>query len=146
MNWNRVVVGGLVSGLVLNLGEFAIEPLMGPQMENFLRRLSLPVPTEGAMLALAAFAMVLGVVSVWLYAALTSRFGAGMRTAAVTGVLVWVLSCFFPNITIYFIGLFDAKMFWYASVWPLIETVLATMAGAKVYREGPVAPPAPVAS
>jgi hypothetical protein len=144
MNWKRVVAGGLVAGIVLNVGEFVVEPLMGPQMENFFRRLSLPMPGEASMIALAAAAMALGVVAVWLYAALKPALGAGMRTAATAGVVVWLLSCLFPNIIMLAFGLFAAKLFWFATVWPLIETVVATMAGAKLYRDDTVPAAAPV--
>jgi len=144
MNWKRIVAGGLVAGIVLNVGEFVVEPLMGPQMENFFRRLSLPVPGEGPMVALAGLAMVLGVVAVWLYAALKPAFGAGMRTAAIAGVVVWLLSCVFPNVLMLAFGLFDAKLFWFSTVWPLIETVVATMAGAKLYRDDAIRAPSPL--
>jgi hypothetical protein len=51
---------------------------------------------------------------------------------------VWALSCLFPNIAMYAFGLFTAKLFWFSSLWPLVETVIATLAGALVYRENSV--------
>lgn len=50
---------------------------------------------------------------------------------------VWTLLCLLPNITLYAFGVFDTALFWFASAWPLVETVVATIAGAKVYREAP---------
>lgn len=144
INWKRVVAGGLVAGIALNVGEFAIEPLMGPQMEVFFKRLGLPMPGEPAMAAFAVTAMLLGIVSVWLYAAIRPRYGAGPRAAVIAGVAVWALSCVFPNIAMYVFGLFDARLFWFSTLWPLVETVLATLAGAWVYREASVRAPAPI--
>jgi hypothetical protein len=135
MNWKRIIGGGLVAGLVMMVGEFGIEPLMGPYMENFFRRLGLAVPGESAMVTLAVLVVVTGIVSVWLYAAILPRYGAGIRTAVIAGTAVWGLSCLLPNIVMYAFGLYDTTLFWFASGWPLVETVVATIAGAKVYRE-----------
>jgi len=136
MNWKRIVTGGLLAGLVINLGEFGIEPLMGTQTEAFFQRLGLPTPGESVMGALAASAFVLGVVSIWLYAAIRPRYGAGVRTAIVAGVAVWALSCLLPNVALFAFGLIGSvRLFWLWTLWPLVETVLATLAGAWVYRE-----------
>ena len=133
INWRRVVASGLATGLVVNIGELVVEPLMGHQMEDFLTRLRLPVPGESAMLAIAATAFVLGVVSMWLYAAIRPLYGHGVRTAAVAGVVVWALSCLFPNIAMLGFGLYTVRLFWFASLWPLVETVIATVVGARIY-------------
>jgi hypothetical protein len=147
MNWKRIVVGGLLAGLVLNVGEFVIEPLIGTQMEDFFRRLGLPVPRESVMATLAAAAFALGIVSVWLYAAIRPRYGAGTRTAAIAGIAVWALSCLVPNVTMYAFGLIaSARLFWLWTAWPLIESVVSTIVGAWVYREDRVADRVPAAA
>jgi hypothetical protein len=143
MNWKRIAGAGLVTGIVINAGEFGIEPLLGPQMQNFFQRLGLSMPSEQTMVLLAVLTLILGVVTVWLYAALIPGFGRGMRTAAITGVVVWLLSCAFPNVAMWAFGLYDAKLFWFSTVWPLIETVVATMIGAMVYGGRAVIRPAP---
>ena len=136
MNWKRIVTGGLLAGVVLNVGEFAIEPLLGQHMETFFKRLGLAVPGEATMAALAGGAFVIGIVTVWFYAAIRPRYGAGPRTAIVAGIAVWLLSCLLPNLSLYAFGIIgDASLFWLWSLWPLVETVLASLAGAWVYRE-----------
>lgn len=135
MNWKRIVAGGLLAGLVLNVGEFVIEPLMGSQMENFFTRLGLPIPGESAMVVLGVAAFALGIVAVWLYAAIRPRYGAGPRTAVVAGLAVWALSCLFPNLALYAFGLIGGGLFWIWTLWPLVASVAATLAGAWVYRE-----------
>lgn len=134
MKWQRILGGGVVAGLVIVVGELVIEPLMGPMMERFLSRLGLPAPGEQAMLALVATMLALGIATVWLYAAIAPKYGAGMRTALIAGVVVWALSCLAPNITLVTFGVFDTRLFWFASAWPLVEHVVAAIAGAKVYR------------
>ena len=138
MNWKRIILGGLVAGLVLNVGEFVIEPLMGRHMETFFSRLGLPVPGESAMIALAGGAFLIGIITVWLYAAIRPRYGAGAQTAICAGITVWLLSCLLPNVALYAFGVIgSASLFWLWSVWPLVESVVAALAGAWLYRERP---------
>ena len=35
----------------------------------------------------------------------------------------------------YAFGLYETKMYVFVNTWPLVETVLATIAGARIYRE-----------
>ena len=135
MNWKRIVGGGVIAGLVMIVGEFAIEPLMGSFMENFFKRLGQAVPGESAMMAFAGLLIVRGIASVWLYAAIRPRFGAGWRTASLAGAMIWGLSCLFPNTAMYAFGLYDTPTYWFVLTWPLIETVASTLAGAAIYRE-----------
>jgi uncharacterized membrane protein len=92
---------------------------------------------EASMIAFAAAALALGMVAVRLYPPVTHALSAGIRTAATVGVVVWVLSCSLSNIVMHPLGISDAKLFWFATIWPLIEAVIAPMAGAKVCRHEP---------
>ena len=136
INWRRVVIAGLAVGLAINVGELAIEPLMGHQMEDFFARLKLPVPAESAMLVIGASAFALGVLTMWLYAATRPMYGGGARTASIVGLAVWALSCLFPNVAMLAFGLYTPQLFWFASLWPMVETVVATVLGARMYERG----------
>ena len=135
LNWKRVFGGGLVATLVLMVGEFAIEPLMGPQMADFFSRLGLPEPGEEAMMGFALAIVLTGIATVWLYAAIRPRYGAGPGSAIIAGVVVWLLGCLAPNLVMLAFGLYTVSLFWFASLWPLVEGVAAALAGAWVYRE-----------
>jgi hypothetical protein len=137
MNWKRIIAGGLAAGLVYNLIELGLEPVMGSMMEGFFARLGLPVPGEGAMIGLALSAFVLGIATVWLYAAILPRYGAGVRTALVTAVAVWTLSCLLPHVWLYAFGIFTAQIFWIGTACALVESILATVVGARMYVEAP---------
>ncbi|MBI4519687.1 MAG: hypothetical protein HY701_02525 [Gemmatimonadetes bacterium] len=73
--------------------------------------------------------------AVWLYAAIRPRFGAGTATAILAGVVLWALECFFPNIVMAAFSVLSGRLFWLATIIPLVELPLATLAGAWVYRE-----------
>jgi hypothetical protein len=136
MSAKRLVAAGIAAGLIINVGEFVVEPLMGPQMESFLRRLNLSKPGEGTMLVLAGFALLLGVITVWLYSVMTERYGRGAGTVLRTATAVWALSCALPNVTMLLFGLYDTRLFWFATIWPFVETFAATLGGAKILDRG----------
>jgi hypothetical protein len=136
MNRTRIVIGGVVAGVIINLFEFGVEPLMGTAMEDWLHSLGLTPPTETAMLGMAGLSFATGLSAVWLYAALRPRFGAGLRTALLTSVVMWVLTCMIPNFALAALGILTGRLLWLSTWVPMIEMALATVAGAWVYREG----------
>ena len=141
MNWKRITTGGLLAGLVINVLEIALEPLMGSQMEEFFTRLRLPNPGESVMIAFALTSLVLGILTVWLYAAIEPRYGPSKGTAVRAGTVVWALSCLLPNIVLYAMGVLVGPLFWLATICPLVESILASLAGAWVYGRAPTHQP-----
>ncbi len=79
----------------------------------------------------------LGLLAVWIYAAIRPRFGAGMRTAICAGIVTWVATSLLPNASLMWVtGLFNNHLTLYTTAGALIELVVGTVAGAAVYREG----------
>ena len=77
MNTARIVLGGLLAGLIMNVSEAALHAgILGAETESLYQRLNAPPPTSIANpLTLVAVTFVLGITSVWLYAAVRPRFG-----------------------------------------------------------------------
>jgi len=135
MRWNRIVTGGLLAGIVFILFEAAAEPLFfGSQMEELFARLGLPTPSEGAMLGRVAALLVLGIMTVWLYASLEPRYGRGRFTAVLAGGVVWALTCLFAGAMLYSFGIFTAQFFLMTAVYSLPQSVVSALAGSWVIR------------
>ena len=103
-------------------------------MDSDVRRMN----TSGIIvLVLAIVAFVLGIIAVWLYAAITPRFGRGTKTAVIAGVVVWVLAHLWSGVYLGagYAGIFNARLAWIPVVWGLPESVLATFVGSLVYKE-----------
>ena len=114
MNTGKVVVGGLVAGLVFNIGDFVINTmLLAADNAAFMTRLGLVV---------------------WTYAAIRPRFGPGVSTAIIAGLIPFlgatlVLGGFTS------MGVFTTSMFIKGTVGSLVNTVIGAVAGAWVYTE-----------
>ncbi len=136
INHMRVLMGGLVAGLVINVGEFILnDPIMGERMEADLANLGLGAQTGADIAIFVAHGFVIGILAVWLYAAIRPRFGAGLGTAVKAGLVVWVLvwtTFLAMNATM---GLFSDSVQWITMAWGAVEMPLATVAGAWLYQE-----------
>src|SRR5712664_924757 len=90
MNTGRVVLGGLLAGLVLNIGEFVLnEVVLGSQMRVWFAEHRFKEPT-GSFIAIAVvLTFVLGIVIVLTYALIRPRLGPGVKTAIIAGLLTW---------------------------------------------------------
>lgn len=138
INVGRVILGGLLAGIVLSIGEVINGLMTGEALAAHFAELGITtVPSGGQLGVLIAATVAHGIVLVWLYAAIRPRFGPGVGTALITGLVAWILVGLLTTITLVTIGLFPAgAMTIVATVWALIEFLAAAVAGAWVYQEG----------
>jgi hypothetical protein len=81
INWPRVILGGAVAGLIINLFEFILNGVilaedMNAAISALGRHLGGP-----ELLMFNTWAFLVGIFMVWLYAAIRPRYGAGPKTA-----------------------------------------------------------------
>ncbi len=136
INHGRVILGGLLAGLVINVGEFLRDGiLLADRVAEMLQRLGLAEPSGAQMAVFTLVGFALGIVTVWLYAAIRPRFGPGVRTAIVAGVVIWLLVYPFVSIGYAALEMFPVDFLLIANVWGLVEIPLAAIAGAWLYQE-----------
>jgi hypothetical protein len=136
INVGRVVLGGLVAGVVLNIGEaFLNLQVLATAMEEFSKKFNLALPGGGFIATMTILMFIFGIVMMFLYAAIRPRFGAGVKTAVIAGVLVWFLSFFYVTFLNTAMGLFATGPSVLAASYELVQTVLASVAGAWFYKE-----------
>ncbi len=139
INWGRVIGGGLLAGLVMNISEAALHGgLLGQDDIALFKSLNVPhEPQTWQIIALVGMTFVLGIASVWLYAAIRPRYGAGPKTAICAGLAVWVFAHLWAGVYLgaAYAGLFPPKLAWLPVAWGLVEAPLGTLAGAWLYKE-----------
>jgi hypothetical protein len=120
INWGRVIGGGLLAGLVMNISEATLHGgMLGQDGVNLFKSYGIPYePQTWQVIALVAMTFVLGIAAVWLYAAIRPRYGAGPKTAICAGLAVWILAHLWSGLYIYagFTGLITAN--WRCCRWP----------------------------
>ena len=137
INLGRAVLGGLLAGLILNIGEFLLnEVVLGKQNRAALAALNRTLPTGAESTAFYIFlSFALGVFTVWIYAAIRPRFGAGPMTAVCAGLVVWFLASLYVSASMFPIRLFPSRLLLYGTVWEFVEFPIAAVAGAWIYQE-----------
>ena len=138
INVTRVILGGLLAGLVLNvLGYGAYATFLGRRWGAALEALGQTGVgmSAGEIILMIIFYFVVGILAVWLYALIRPRCGAGVKTALFAGLAFWVLSGLLPAISWGSLKLFSAGLLILDALTYLVMIVVATLVGAWLYKE-----------
>jgi hypothetical protein len=139
MNTGRFIAGGLVAGLIINVAEGIINGaiLGGPWKEWAARTAAInQPPSEGAGMAIwTVMAFALGLIGVWLYAALRPRFGAGPKTALRAALFLWVTFWVLTALQNIALGTVPHHFVMVGTFGGLIGIIVAMLAGAAIYKE-----------
>lgn len=136
INFGRVILGGLVAGLVLNVGEFVLNDfILGAQMKSFMTAHNFAEPGTNFIIAAVGLTFVMGIVLVLGYACIRAHCGPGPKTAICAGLFAWFAVYFYSGIIngILF-GIPPATMA-IVIVFGLVEYCLAALAGGVLYKE-----------
>lgn len=136
INFGRVILGGLVAGLILNIGEFLLnEVVFAQQMREFFERLRITAPAGTFIATAVGITFLLGIVIVWLYAMIRPRFGPGPKTAIIAAFVAWFCVYFYCGILNAALFSLPATYVLMGMVWGIVEYSIAAVAGAWLYRE-----------
>ena len=136
INFGRVLLGGLVAGIVLNIGEYILnDKVFGPQMKEYFAKHNFPIPGGNAIAVAVVMTLVLGIVIVLGYAAIRPRFGAGPKSAIVAALFAWFGVYLYPNVLGAAFGFVPTNILPIALVWGLVEYNVAALIGAWLYKE-----------
>jgi hypothetical protein len=136
INMGRVILGGLLAGLIINIGESVLNGMiLAKDLEDVMRSLNKPAITGSAIAVFVMLGFVLGIIIIWIYAAIRPRFGPGPKTAVCAGLTAWALAYLYAAVGQAPIGLFPTRVLVIGTVWGLFELAIAAVAGAWLYKE-----------
>jgi hypothetical protein len=137
MNWTRVILGGIVAGIVSDILGYVVDGVMlGPQWAGMMKALGKAEFSVSQNVAFSVIGLVYGIFMVWLYAAIRPRYGAGPKTAVCAGLAVWAAGTLLPNAWVWAAGLFPTSLTVMTTAAAIVELVVAALAGAAFYKEG----------
>jgi hypothetical protein len=136
VNTGRVVLGGLLAGLIMNVGEFVMNDIIiGAQMKTWLAAHNFAEPSGKFVATAVGLTFVMGIVMVLTYALIRPRLGPGVNTAIVAGLILWFAAYFYVGIINGVLFGLSVNLICLTLVWGLIEYVLAAILGAWLYKE-----------
>jgi uncharacterized membrane protein len=137
INWKRVVLGGLVAGLIINVVEFAVNGVL--LKENWavaMKAIGRTGEISGAqMVAFNIVGFLIGIFTIWLYSAIRPRYGPGPKTAICAGAAVWVLGYLLASIAPMVLHILPRRLMAIAILVGLVEVVVGAVVGAWLYTE-----------
>lgn len=136
MNIGRVILGGLIAGVVANAGDYVINMyLMEEEATAMVQRLNLSAAAvQGSLTTWIVVDVIWGLLLVFTYAGFRPRFGPGPRTALIAGVTIWLAVCaVFAGLMS--MGIYTQQAYLKSSALTLVNTLVASLAGAYFYRE-----------
>lgn len=135
INLQRVILGGLVAGLVLNVFDFVMYGVvLRADMEAALQAIGKTMEGQPIWLYVV-LDFLFGIWLVWLYAMIRPRYGPGPRTAITAGLFVWVGLGLLHAISEAPMGIMSTRLWAIVVVVYLVAAPLAAVAGAKFYQE-----------
>jgi hypothetical protein len=137
INWARVILGGIVAGVIINVFESVTN---GVILTHDWQAAMTALGRTMAPSAIAVFVIwgfLAGIAAVWLYAAARPRFGAGVKTALLTGFAFWIISYLLPNLGQWALHLFPHRLIAIGLAVGLVEVLIGSVAGAALYKEQP---------
>ena len=137
INLGRVILGGLVAGIVSDILGFLVDGvLLAPRWNEGMTELGHTDFSSSMLIWFNVLGIVTGIVLIWIYVAIRPRFGAGVHTAIYAGVAVWIAGVLIPNLSFMWVAqLFSRHLTVYTTAGGLVEIVVGTIAGAALYKE-----------
>lgn len=138
INWGRVLGGGLLAAVLCFLSDgFLHEKLLHADWQALFAALRIPEPTHesGGLGWFALYDLGRGLMAVFTYAAIRPRFGAGPKTAACAGVVIWIVASLTTPAQFIPLGFLSTALWLKAAAYQLVTSILATIAGAALYKE-----------
>lgn len=137
INTGRALLGGVVAALIINLIEWAVNGVvLKPDWEAAMVALGKSGEVSVAAIAIYNISGLLeGIIGVWLYCALISRYGTGSTTSAKAGLVVWTLVSALPNLMWLPTGILPSRLMTFGVLTDFIAILLGVTMGALLYRE-----------
>jgi len=137
INLGRVILGGIVGGVVADVIDIPVDGMwLAPRWTAETAALGRTAFSPGMFVGFDLLGIVVGIVAIWIYAAIRPRLGPGVKTAIYAGVVVWIVGTLVPNASfMYVMHLYSGHLALYTTLGGLVEAVVGTIAGAALYKE-----------
>jgi hypothetical protein len=138
INWGRVILGSLIAAIIMFVADgFLHEAVAKADWQAVYDRLraTQPEPHGINMVYFAVFELGRGFTVMMFYVLMRPFFGVGPKTAALAGVLGWVAYSLTGPVQFIPLGFFSTALWLKVGALHLILSILATIAGAALYKD-----------
>src|SRR5215813_7605495 len=134
MNWKRVIVCGLLTGVVWTVLSALSTWFFGAGFNAAVGGNKIFAPTAGLFAFLFTLNLLGGIWAIWLYAVIRLHYGPGAKTAVIVGFAWWFVSSL-ADATWGSLGFVPVTALLPLSAIALPELIVAALVGAWLYKE-----------
>lgn len=138
INWGRLILGSLIAAIIMFVADgFLHETIAKADWQAVYDGLKAtpPQPHSSNMLYFALFELGRGFTVMMFYATMRAYFGAGPKTAVLAGVVGWIAYSLTGPVQFIPLGFFSNALWVKVAALQLIVSILATIAGAVLYKD-----------
>ena len=136
INITRLIVGGLVAGLIMNVISLLSTGLYLSDMMALLNSHGIQPPQSTlSFVTYLLMRFVWGFAAVWFYVVARPRFGSGFKTAMLIGLVFWLSGLFMMVVSYGMMGMFPIDMLILWAAMTLVGILASVAVGAWIYRE-----------
>ncbi len=140
INMMKVLVGGFVAGLIINLGQFVVHMYLFTEASAaMMEAMGAPSEPTGMMIAIFnVLGFATGITMIGVYAAIRPRCGPGVGTAIGAAIIVFLLGELFPALFGMAVGVMGFGQYLPLMISTLVLLLVSGVAGAALYTEDEV--------
>ncbi len=142
INMMKVLIGGFVAGLIINLGQFVVHMyLLADASALIMKAMGAPAPEELTGMMIGIFNVLgfaTGITMIGVYAAIRPRCGPGIGTAIGAAIIVFLLGELFPALFGMAVGVMGFGQYLPLMISTLVLLLVSGVAGAALYTEDEV--------
>jgi len=138
INWGRLILGGLIAAIILFFTDgFIHERLVRTDWQSVYAGLKAaePEPHGASMAYFALYELGRGVIALLFYATMRTHFGAGPKTAVLAAIATWIAFSVAGPAQFIPLGFFSNALWLKVGALHLVTTIIATIAGAALYKD-----------
>jgi hypothetical protein len=142
INWGRLIAGSWIAAIIMFFTDgFIHERIVNTDWQAVYAGLHAAEPEAhgSGILYFAFFELGRGFIAMLFYATMRAYFGAGPKTAVIAGIAAWIAFSLAGPAQFIPLGFFSTALWLKVGVMHLITSVLATLAGASIYKDRSVA-------
>lgn len=137
INWTRIILGGLLAGVIIDISEFVVNGLLLADRWAAAMEVQGRSSNFGALgyAIFIAWGFLMALFAMWLYANLRPRLGAGPRTAAIAAVATWVPGSLLASMGVFAMDLYSRRLMAIGVGEQFVELIVGVLIGAWIYKE-----------
>lgn len=138
INWGRLFLGSLVAAIIMFVTDGFIH-------ESFVKadwtavydnlKTALPEPHRTSMVYFAFFELGRGFTAMMFYVLMRAFFGAGPKTAVLAAIVGWIAFSLTAPVQFIPLGFFSNSLWIKVGAAHLVTSIVATIAGAALYKD-----------